>query len=105
MMLAAQRSSHMEVLPDLPDPRNFTAADRSLERDELRQLLARLTERERTVLLAHYGISLGDPATSSPATYEQVARRLGVSKQRVRQIEQVALSKLRAQFEPSVELR
>ena len=44
------------------------------------------------MLLAHYGLG-GDAAA---ATYEQVGQRLGLSKQRVRQIEQSALAKLRA---------
>jgi DNA-directed RNA polymerase sigma subunit (sigma70/sigma32) len=44
------------------------------------------------VVLAHYG--LNDDA-AGPATYEQVGERLGLSKQRVRQIEQSALAKLR----------
>jgi DNA-directed RNA polymerase sigma subunit (sigma70/sigma32) len=47
------------------------------------------------VVLAHYGIETG-AARREPATYEQVARLLGLTKQRVRQIEQTALAKLRS---------
>ena len=48
-------------------------------------------ERERTVLLAYYGLNGQD----APATYDQVGQRLGLSKQRVRQIERNAVAKLR----------
>jgi RNA polymerase sigma factor (sigma-70 family) len=54
-------------------------------------LLARLDERERIILRAHYG--LNDSATA--ASYEELGVRLGISRQRVRQIAQAALAKLR----------
>ena len=59
-------------------------------RDEVNQLMSRLERRERDIISAHYGLS-----ESAPATYEQVGSRLGLSKQRVRQIEQSALAKMR----------
>lgn len=95
-MLAARRPTREAVLPDVPDAREPIAAERALHRDELRQALGRLSDRERTVLSAHYGLE-----ESAPATYEQVGRRLGLTKQRVRQIEQNAIAKLREQLEPS----
>ncbi len=52
--------------------------------------MSRLERRERDIIAAHYGLS-----ESAPATYEQVGSRLGLSKQRVRQIEQTALAKMR----------
>jgi RNA polymerase primary sigma factor len=55
-----------------------------------------LNNRERDVLQAHYGIAAEGSTESEPATYEQVGERLGLSKQRVRQIEQAAIAKLRA---------
>jgi RNA polymerase primary sigma factor len=59
-------------------------------RDEINQLMSRLERRERDIIAAHYGLS-----ESGPATYEQVGSRMGLSKQRVRQIEQSALAKMR----------
>jgi DNA-directed RNA polymerase sigma subunit (sigma70/sigma32) len=97
-MLAAQRATRAAMLEDVADPRGGAApahAGGALVRDELRQMLGRLSDRERTVLTAHYGIATG-AAEAAPATYEQVGRRLGISKQRVRQIEQLAIAKLRA---------
>jgi RNA polymerase sigma factor (sigma-70 family) len=92
-MLAGQRAAGAgdELLPHVPDRRPDAAADRFFDREEVRQLLGRLTDRERTVMLAHYGLDGDGPA----GTYEQVGQRLGLSRQQVRQIEQTALVKLR----------
>jgi DNA-directed RNA polymerase sigma subunit (sigma70/sigma32) len=43
------------------------------------------------VLRAHYGLG-----ARTPATYSELADRFGLTKQRVRQIEQAAIAKLRA---------
>ena len=80
------------LLAEVPDSRLPSVADRLGDREEVRSLLSRLDERERKVLRAHYGLG-GEKAAD---TYEQVGERLGLSKQRVRQIEQSALAKLRA---------
>ena len=52
-------------------------------------LLARLNERERTVIRLRYGLG-GEP----PLTLEEVGKRLGLSKERVRQLESRAIQKL-----------
>jgi RNA polymerase primary sigma factor len=57
---------------------------------QLRDLLSGLSDREREVLRARYG--LGGPQES----LRQIARRQGVSAERVRQVENRALGKLRA---------
>jgi RNA polymerase primary sigma factor len=75
---------------EIPDRRANTAADRFLAREEVGQLLTRLDARERDVVRGHFG--LGE---STPATYDQIADRLGITRERVRQIERVALAKLR----------
>jgi RNA polymerase sigma factor (sigma-70 family) len=96
MMLSrrARGTADDETLVAIPDAHPQRAADRVFHRDEVRQLLSQLDERERDVLAAHYGL---DDETSAPATYEEVGERLGISKQRVRQIERVAMAKLRAE--------
>ena len=63
------------------------AADRVLV-GELPRLLASLTDRQRGVIRARYGIG------AAPQTLRQVAKKLGVSAERVRQIEQAALERL-----------
>jgi RNA polymerase primary sigma factor len=94
-----------EMLADIADANPSRESDRLVLRDELRQLLSRLSDRERRVLLAHYGLGehettrerrMSASGNSSPETYEELGARLGLSKQRVRQIEQAALAKLRA---------
>ena len=58
--------------------------------EQLRALLARLTEREREVVQARFGFDV--PAEK----LTEVGERLGVSAERVRQIEERALAKLRS---------
>jgi RNA polymerase primary sigma factor len=57
---------------------------------EVPQLLERLNERERGVIQARYG--LGEPER----TLRELGQNIGVSAERVRQIEQTALEKMRA---------
>lgn len=76
----------------LADDRAEDAYDEVLRRLEIRELNhlpADLCDRERTVLLAHFG--LDRPAQP----LREIAGTLGLSAERVRQIEQRALEKLR----------
>ena len=57
--------------------------------EQLRALLSRLTEREREVIQARFGFDV------SAEKLSEVGERLGVSAERVRQIEERALAKLR----------
>jgi RNA polymerase primary sigma factor len=87
-------------LAEVPDA---CAADhqRAHDLEYLQHLLGILTDRERAVLLAHYGVG---NAGSAPSTYEQLGHRMGLSRQRVRQIEQTALAKLRARVHSAASL-
>jgi RNA polymerase primary sigma factor len=62
----------------------------SLEQSTLRRAVAELPEREREVVKLRYGLD-GDP---DPASLEEIGRRLGVTRERVRQIEAAALERL-----------
>jgi RNA polymerase primary sigma factor len=65
----------------------------ALRRDmanELERMMAPLEDREREVLRLRYGLS-----TDHEYTLAELGRRLGLSRERVRQIEQRALAKLR----------
>jgi RNA polymerase primary sigma factor len=93
LLLASHRgSTDAEILSAVPDLRNANAIEQRLDRDHVQHLLNRLDDRERAVLSAHFGL---ESETRLPATYEEVGTQLGLSKQRVRQIEQSALEKLR----------
>lgn len=100
MMRGRKIAADIRVLADVADRHASPCADRLLARDEVRQLLSHLDDRERSVLQAHFGLSDGRTQHHA-ATYEQVGQRLGLSKQRVRQIEQSALIKLRAAIHPA----
>jgi RNA polymerase primary sigma factor len=81
----------------LVDPIAEDEYERVIERMEiaqLRSLLSGLDDRERMVLRARYGLD-GDQQTLG-----QIGSRLGLSAERVRQIEQRALGKLRAAVTP-----
>jgi RNA polymerase primary sigma factor len=60
-----------------------------MEFDTVRDLADRLDERERTVLWAHYGLG------QAPRTLNEIGSDLGVTAERIRQIEKEALEKLR----------
>ncbi len=92
MLAECAGGSEAGVLERLADPRGRGDSDRFADREQVNNLLTQLDDGERAVLLAHYG--LGDRAL--PATFEEVGERLGMSKQRVRQIEKLAIAKLRA---------
>jgi RNA polymerase sigma factor (sigma-70 family) len=94
MLTASRRAGggDDEMLAQVPDRHGGVGTARLIQRDELERLLARLDARERSVVAAHFGLD----GSAAGATYEQVGLRLGLSKERVRQIEQGALAKLRA---------
>ena len=64
--------------------------DVSLEQDVLRRAVAQLPERERAVLKLRYGLN-GD---RDPASLESIGQELGITRERVRQIEANALERL-----------
>ena len=62
----------------------------SLRQEALRRAVAELPERERDVLKLRFGLN-GDP---SPQSLEQIGKILGLTRERVRQIETEALKRL-----------
>jgi RNA polymerase primary sigma factor len=65
-------------------------AHKSFLRQQLDAILETLTEREREVLCLRYGLTDGQPRT-----LEEVARFFNVTRERIRQIEQKSLKKLK----------
>ena len=58
--------------------------------DDLRRVLSTLEDREQHVIRMRYGLDDGQPRT-----LDQIGRRFGLSRERVRQIEREVMSKLR----------
>ena len=85
----AEDSSLLDVLvnEDIP-PTDIFLVDESL-RSEIQAALGVLNERERTVIEASYGI--GTPEL----TLEEIGEKYGLSRERVRQIKEKAIRKLR----------
>ena len=70
---------------DFPD-----AMDQEQSRKVIRKMLGYLDGREQTILVRRFGLA------GEKQTLVQVGRELGISKERVRQLESRALDKLRA---------
>jgi RNA polymerase sigma factor (sigma-70 family) len=76
----------------LEDPLSADAYEQVVETlagEQLRALLSRLTDRERTVVRARFGFD------TEPQRLVDLGEQLGISAERVRQIEERALAKLR----------
>ena len=67
----------------------------SLRQDAVRRAVAKLPERERDIVKMRFGLN-GDP---DPQSLEQIGKRLGMTRERVRQIETQALARLSVERE------
>ena len=88
------RSSLADMLEDTTTPALAEAASQHLLGEELQRALAVLTPRERSVITLRYGIGDGQSRTLL-----EVGKELGISRERVRQLEAVALKKMRSHYE------
>ena len=86
-------TGHDEVLDIAASLRSYDPDDDNLAelRESIDMMLEHLNPRERTILIDHYGL---DEAGRSK-TFDQLGQQLGISKERVRQIEIKAIDKLR----------
>ncbi len=78
-----------EIIPDEGAVSPYEAAAAALEKRALTEQLRRLEEREEEVLRARFGID------GVPLTLAEIGDKMGVTRERVRQIEARALGKLR----------
>jgi RNA polymerase sigma factor (sigma-70 family) len=79
-----------DVVEDRSAVSPFDAAAASLLSGEITKLLAPLDERARQILRLRFGLDRGEPCT-----LEEVGRRFHLTRERIRQIEAKAMSKLR----------
>ncbi|MFH1354844.1 MAG: sigma-70 family RNA polymerase sigma factor, partial [Candidatus Omnitrophota bacterium] len=79
---------------DLLEDRSAVSPDAGIEKlldkERLDNLLELMSEREREVLDLRFGL-----AESKPHTLAELSKKMGVSRERVRQIEEAALKRLR----------
>jgi RNA polymerase primary sigma factor len=64
-----------------------------LKSERVQKLLTFLDEREKKILTLRFGLE-----ENEPHTLEEVAQTFGVTRERIRQLESVALKKIRAQL-------
>jgi RNA polymerase primary sigma factor len=88
------RCTFGELLADPGAEDEYEEADRRMDGRELCALMSGLSERERAILRARFGLD------GREQTLRELGSDLGVSAERVRQIEQQALTKLRAVAAP-----
>ncbi len=82
-------SSLGDFVPDEQAESPFDTASLSLRREDVELALSALPERERKVIELRFGLD-----GSQPCTLEEVGREFGVTRERIRQIENNTLKKL-----------
>lgn len=86
-----EEDSHLgDFIPDENAESPADAASNVFLRGQIYELLDELTEREKRVIIERFGLA-GEP----PRTLEQVGQEMGVTRERIRQIEAKAIRKLR----------
>jgi RNA polymerase primary sigma factor len=90
-----------QVSEVVADPNAVAAYDNMVKQGDtelLQEVLETLSERERNILSLRFGLS-GD----SPKTLEQVGEHYGLTRERIRQIQEEALSRLRTRMKEKEE--
>jgi RNA polymerase primary sigma factor len=89
--IGEEEDSHLgDFVEDLEAASPSEAASVTMLRSEVEHVLASLTPRERRVLQLRFGL-----VDDHQCTLEEIGKRIGVTRERIRQIEATALRKLR----------
>ena len=85
-----------DVLAGVPSREENNSLPGDYDRETLRSALDyALTDRERHIIELRYGLSSNDPSVQNePCTLESIGEKVGLTRERVRQIENQALRKL-----------
>jgi RNA polymerase primary sigma factor len=79
-----------DLIEDVDAPEASELVDRQLMAEQLRSALDALTPREATIMAMRFGLHDGNPHT-----LDEIGRALGLTRERIRQLEKQSLSKLR----------
>jgi RNA polymerase primary sigma factor len=79
-----------DLIEDIDAPEAGELVDRQLMADQLRRALADLTPREAIIMSMRFGLYDGNPHT-----LDEIGKHLGLTRERIRQLEKQSLSKLR----------
>ena len=85
------KSSFGNLIEDLEAPQPQEELVRKELNDAINRLLSNLTQRQQTILRLHFGMEDG-----VCHSLEEIGQKLGISKERVRQVEKQAMDKLQA---------
>jgi RNA polymerase primary sigma factor len=79
-----------DLIEDVDAPEASELVDRQLMAEQLRHALDALTPREATIMAMRFGLYDGNPHT-----LDEIGKALGLTRERIRQLEKQSLSKLR----------
>jgi len=86
--------SFLETLPDDPGKGTEVELEERSRREDIHRTLEILPEREAYILRLYYGMN-GQP----PLTLEQIGQRMSLTRERIRQLKERALKRLRQEEE------
>jgi len=79
-----------DLIEDIDSPEASEMVDRQLMADQLRRSLSILSPREEMIMSMRFGLYDG-----TPRTLDEIGKHLGLTRERIRQLEKESLSKLR----------
>jgi len=90
MILADDSAEFVEIVGNEEDQTPFALLSDNNLRAKVSDLLEVLDDRERKIIFQRFGLDGG-----KPKTLEEVGKKLGVTRERIRQLQNIALAKLR----------
>jgi RNA polymerase primary sigma factor len=85
-----ESASFSDIVPDENARTPFRQLESKMDTDLIRNVVETLDEREKIILRARFGLDGGEEET-----LDEIGHKLGVTRERVRQIQEIALAKLR----------
>jgi DNA-directed RNA polymerase sigma subunit (sigma70/sigma32) len=96
MVLADDSTEFTEIVGDEDAQTPFALLRDKNLRDELTDLLEVLDDRESNIIFQRFGLD-----GRKPKTLEEVGKKFGVTRERIRQLQNIALAKLRSRIQSS----